>query len=119
MLFLLVVIIAFPFWQLIVSSMLDTNAIISYPPKFWPGGGSLDNYTEVLKMQGGAYLRWMVNSIFVAGSNTVLVVLVASMAGYAFAKRRFPSSKVLFNVVVATRDHSQRDDLDSSFSDRF
>lgn len=34
MLFLLVVIIAFPFWQLIVSSMLDTNAIISYPPKF-------------------------------------------------------------------------------------
>lgn len=54
MLFLLVVIIAFPFWQLIVSSMLDTNAIISYPPKFCPSGGSLDNYTEVLKMQGGA-----------------------------------------------------------------
>ena len=63
MLFLLVVIIAFPFWQLIVSSMLDTNAIISYPPKFWHGAGSLDKYTEVLKMQGGAYLRWMVNSI--------------------------------------------------------
>ena len=58
MLLLLVVIIAFPFWQLIVSSMLDTNAIISYPPKFWPSGGSLSNYTEVLKMQGGAYLRW-------------------------------------------------------------
>ena len=67
MLFLLVVIIAFPFWQLIVSSMLDTNAIISYPPKFWPSGGSLDNYTEVLKMQGGAYLRWMLNSVFGAG----------------------------------------------------
>ena len=43
-LLLLALIILFPFWQLIVSSLLETNAIISYPPKFWPKGGSLDNY---------------------------------------------------------------------------
>lgn len=103
MVILLFVIIAFPFWQLIVSSLLETNAIISYPPKFWPKGGSLDNYIEVLQMQGGAYLRWMFNSIVVAGANTFLVIMVASMAGYAFAKRRFPGAKILFNVVIATQ----------------
>ena len=102
-LLLLALIILFPFWQLIVSSLLETNAIISYPPKFWPKGGSLDNYKEVLTMQGGAYMRWMANSIFVSGANTVLVILVASMAGYAFAKRKFPGSGVLFNIVVATQ----------------
>lgn len=103
MLLFLAVIILFPFWQLIVSSMLDNNAIISYPPKFWPVGGSLDNYGKVLAMQGGAYIRWMMNSILVSGSNTVLVVLVASLAGFAFAKRTFPGSKVLFNIIVATQ----------------
>ena len=34
LLLLLAFIILFPFWQLIVSSLLETNAIISYPPKF-------------------------------------------------------------------------------------
>lgn len=96
-------IILFPFWQLLVSSFLDTSAIISYPPKFWPSGGSLDNYIEIFQMQNGVYWRWMFNSILVAGINTVLVLLLASMAGYAFAKRKFPGSKFLFNLVVATQ----------------
>lgn len=100
---LLAFIILFPFWQLIVASMLDTNAIISYPPKFWPVGGTLDNYKEVLTMQNGAYLRWMLNSILVSGINTGLVILVASMAGFAFAKRKFPGAQILFTVIVATQ----------------
>ena len=73
-LLLLALIILFPFWQLIVSSLLETNAIISYPPKFWPKGGSVNNYIEVLTMQGGAYMRWMVNSLLVSGANTILVI---------------------------------------------
>lgn len=103
MLLLLALIILFPFWQLIVSSLLETNAIISYPPKFWPKGGSLNNYVEVLTMQGGAYMRWMANSLLVSGANTILVILVAAMAGYAFAKRKFPGRSVLLNIVIATQ----------------
>ncbi len=102
-LLLLVLIILFPFWQLIVSSLLETNAIISYPPKFWPKGGSVNNYVEVLTMQGGAYMRWMANSLLVSGANTILVILVAAMAGYAFAKRKFPGRSVLLNIVIATQ----------------
>lgn len=102
-LLLLVVIIAFPFWQLIVASLLDTNAIISYPPKFWPKGGSLKNYVEVIHMQNGAYFRWMFNSILVSGINTFLVLLFASMAGFAFAKRKFPGSKIIFTIIIATQ----------------
>ena len=103
LLLLLAFIILFPFWQLIVSSLLETNAIISYPPKFWPTGGSLDNYLYVFTMQNGVYMRWILNSIIVSGANTVLVLLAASMAGYAFAKRKFPGSKFLFTLVVATQ----------------
>lgn len=99
----LVIIMAFPFWQLIVASLLDTNAIISYPPKFWPEGGSLNNYFKVIEMQNGAYFRWMFNSILVSGINTLLVLLFASMAGFAFAKRKFPGSKVIFTIIIATQ----------------
>lgn len=103
LLVLLAFVILLPFWQLIVSSMLETNAIISYPPKFWPRNGSLDNYITVLSMQDGAYLRWMLNSVFVSGTVTCLVVLVASMAGFAFAKRVFPGRRLILNIVIATQ----------------
>lgn len=93
----------FPFWQLIVSSLLETNAIISYPPKFWPTGGSLVIICMSLPCKMAVYMRWMLNSIIVSGANTVLVLLAASMAGYAFAKRKFPGCKFLFTLVVATQ----------------
>ena len=102
-LLLLAFIILFPFWQLIVSSMMETNQIISYPPKFWPENGSFANYTEIMTMQDGVYLRWMFNSILIAVVNTIMVLLVASMAGYAFAKKNFPGKKILFTIVIATQ----------------
>ena len=45
---------------------------------------------------------WFVNSVLVAGITTALTVVVNLLAGYAFAKLRFPGRSAVFIVVLAT-----------------
>jgi ABC-type glycerol-3-phosphate transport system permease component len=47
-------------------------------------------------------MRWTFNSFFVAASVTVIKVVIDSMAGYAFAKMRFPGREPLFLLVLLT-----------------
>ena len=46
--------------------------------------------------------RWTVNSLLYSLVSVVLVLLFASMAGYAFAKKRFPGREVMFWAFLAT-----------------
>src|SRR4030042_6631700 len=45
--------------------------------------------------------RSFVNSLIITVPSTMLVVLVAAFAGYAFAWMRFPGRNVLFLIMVA------------------
>ena len=46
--------------------------------------------------------RWFRNSIFVAVSVTFLNLLTCSLAGYSFAKFRYPGRNLMFGVVLGT-----------------
>ena len=60
---------------------------------------SLDNYAYVLERQG--IVSAFINSLFIAIPATVIPVLVAAFAGYAFAWMRFPFRNALFLIVIA------------------
>ena len=47
-------------------------------------------------------MRWLVNTVLIAGVITMFHLLFDSMAGYAFAKRRFPGKNVMFWLVLST-----------------
>ena len=47
-------------------------------------------------------LRWLLNSVLAAGLQTLLIVVTAAMAAYAFARLEFPGKRVLFAIVLAT-----------------
>jgi multiple sugar transport system permease protein len=47
-------------------------------------------------------LRWILNSLIVSGSATISNVLFTGMAGYAFARIKFPGRKTLFWVLLCT-----------------
>jgi multiple sugar transport system permease protein len=47
-------------------------------------------------------VRWLLNSVLAAGLQTLLIVVTASMAAYAFARLEFPGKRVLFAIVLAT-----------------
>ena len=47
--------------------------------------------------------RWLLNSFIVATATTVLVLAVDSLAGYAFAKKRFAGRDVMFFMLLSTQ----------------
>ena len=60
---------------------------------------TLDNYQAVLTQNGMA--RSFVNSLIISVPGTILPLLVAGLAAYAFAWMKFPGREVLFTIVVA------------------
>ena len=98
-LILLSIVVLFPIYYMIVSS---------FAPAVEGGGGS---YSLIPKhftwasykffFQFSKYsVRWLVNSLIVAGICTITNVLFASLAGYAFAKIRFKGSSILFYLLL-------------------
>ena len=63
----------------------------------WPF--TLENLTYVLSQ--GLTPRWFLNSAIVAGSMTLLVLASSAMAGYAFARIRFPGRRIIYPLVLA------------------
>ena len=51
-------------------------------------------------VRGGIFLRWMVNTLIYSVTAAAGATLLATMAGYAFAKYDFPGSKALFSVTL-------------------
>lgn len=57
----------------------------------WPGQFSWANFRSVLADQ--PFARWLLNSVVVAAATTVLGVFLATTAGYAFSRFRFPGRR--------------------------
>ncbi|MDT0566122.1 carbohydrate ABC transporter permease [Streptomyces sp. DSM 3412] len=64
-----------------------------------PGQLSLDNYSALLGNSGITQAFW--NTVLISVPTTVLVVVIAALAGYAFAWLDFPGRDPLFLLVVA------------------
>ena len=67
--------------------------VVKVPPTF-----SLDNYREVLKAEGVG--QSFINTLKVTIPATVIPIMIASFAAYAFAWMKFPGKKILFVTVV-------------------
>lgn len=60
---------------------------------------TLRNYTDILA--SSSVFGWMLNSAIVAVGQTVLTLVVASAAGYGFARTNFPGRTILFGLTAA------------------
>ncbi|MEN0021914.1 carbohydrate ABC transporter permease [Microbacterium sp. LWO14-1.2] len=88
----------FPTLWMITSSFKPMSEILQKVPTLWPANPSADAYGEVFRLQPFAQQYW--NSLYIAALVTVGTMLVAAMAGYAFARIRFPGANALFLVVL-------------------
>ncbi|GDY13355.1 sugar ABC transporter permease [Planctomycetota bacterium] len=68
----------------------------------WDGLGrlGLHNFSELFAKH--ALLAWMLNSLFLACTQTVLTVLLACLGGFALAKHRFAGKRILLWIMLAT-----------------
>lgn len=70
------------------------------PPQWIPRQLDFSNYTQVFATT--SFDLYIVNSVIVTTSIVIGQVLFASLAGYAFARLRFPGKEVLFYLILAT-----------------
>jgi multiple sugar transport system permease protein len=89
----------FPFYWGIISSFRTEQAMFAFPPKLFSLDLNVDNYVQLYKrtMLG----RWLFNSVYISLSTMVLVVLFSTMAGYGFAKLRFPGRNIIFFAMLS------------------
>lgn len=89
-----------PFIYLLSPAFRDSVSIFSYPPEWIPKDFYTGNFTFLFEET--KYLRWALNTLIFASCVTVISVIIDSMAGYAFARLRFPGKNVLFIAILAT-----------------
>lgn len=97
---LLTLLFALPLYWLVASSFMGSAEITASSRPLFPRSFRWDNYGYVFVFL--KYWRTFSNSIFTSAATTVLILVTASMAGYAFAKKRFWGAKVLMGLLVAT-----------------
>jgi multiple sugar transport system permease protein len=86
----------FPTWWMVTSSMKPISEIFS--ESLLPSEWTFSTYEQVFRMQPFGQQYW--NSLYIAVIVTAGTMAVAALAGYAFARIRFPGQNVLFVVVL-------------------
>ena len=70
------------------------------PPPIIPSALRLDNYAAVFERVD--FFRFFINSVIVTACVTIGQLITCSMAGYAFARLRFPGKRIIFILFLAS-----------------
>src|SRR5215470_19226203 len=88
------IVVFFPFFWMAVTSLKTAPEIQRVPLQIAPDNWlNFTNYFEVFKRE--PFLRYLLNSAIVASIAAVSSVVVSSLAGFGFAKFRFPGRDAL------------------------
>ena len=97
---LLAIVLMLPFYWAVISSLKQVTEVRQIPLVWWPRVPQWGNYAEVWNVR--FFPTWVWNSIFLTVVATTGTVVSSSMAGYAFARFRFPGKNLLFTITLAT-----------------
>lgn len=89
-----------PFIWMLSTSLKDQQQLFAWPPNWFPNPFVWSNYTEVFsKINFGLY---GLNTLKITAIVTIGRLILCSMAGYAFARMKFPGKNFLFLLTLAT-----------------
>lgn len=87
-----------PVFWMVSASLMSPGEASSFPPSLLPKEPSLQHYEALVDRLHIA--RYFLNSFAIAGAVTLISLLINSMAGFAFAKYRFPGRDRLFRLLL-------------------
>jgi multiple sugar transport system permease protein len=87
-----------PFYWMIVSS-LKANPLLDQ--SLFPTSPTIANYREVFSSANN-FQYALRNSVIVAGTTTIVALLIGVFAAYALARLNFPGKKIVLGAVLAT-----------------
>ena len=93
-------VLIFPFFWLLVTSLETPSEALHFPPVLIPHVLRFANYADAFN--SAPFGRFFINSAVVAVLTVRLNLVFCSLAGYAFARFRFLGRGALFVVIMAT-----------------
>ena len=95
---LAVVILLFPIYWMLTTSLKPNAEVFKYPPTFLPRQPTLEAYGRVLGDK--EYIRYYGNSYLVATMVSLVTVVLGGLAGYGFSRFRMKGGKALLMSVL-------------------
>ena len=83
-----------PLYWMFVTSLTPSALTVKFPPDLLPSSPTLANFRDIVSRPN--FRWWVLNSALMATTITAATLVLASMAGYAFAKLHFTASRPLF-----------------------
>ena len=90
----------FPIYWLFTSSLKNSSDVVKMPPDWFPTSINFSNYVDVFSNQPA--FKWTLNSLIVATVSTVGLVIVSSLAAYAFSKLNFKFKNIIFVIFISS-----------------
>ncbi|MFS0615853.1 carbohydrate ABC transporter permease [Lederbergia ruris] len=85
----------------ITTSFRSQAEVVSSGFRLLPVNWIVDNYVTILENTSTApILRWLMNSIFIATTHTLLVIVVISITGYGYSRLKFKGRDALFFTLL-------------------
>ena len=94
------VIIVIPYIWMLSNSFKTTQETLTDPMHIIPLKPTLDGYIKVLTKS--PFFKWLWNSCFVTGINTLVILFTSSITGYVFARFKFKGRNFLFAMLMFT-----------------
>ena len=98
--FLCVLYFLLPLYWLLVSSTKSNADLFSTFGLWFADFSLIQNLRDTFTLQDGVFSRWILNSLIYSVTSAVGATLLATAAGYAFAKYTFPGGKALFAIIL-------------------
>lgn len=98
------VVMLFPFIWMVSTSFKSTGEVFKLPPRLLPESIRWENYTDLWDPAGRNvnFVRLGWNTLKIATSIAVGQVITSSLAGYAYAKMKFPGRDRIFFIYFAS-----------------
>ena len=94
------IIIVVPYVWMLSNSFKTTMETLTDPMHIIPQDPTMAGYEKVLTKS--PFFKWLWNSCFVTGINTIVILFTSSIVGYIFARFEFKGRNFLFAMLVFT-----------------
>jgi len=97
---IMALVVLFPFYWMIISSLKTLDEYRMSVPTFWPQRIMLTNYLEAFTE--ASLGRLFVNTLYVGVVSTILSLVITVLSAFAFARLEFKGRDVMFGLLLAT-----------------
>ena len=99
-LIIMAIIVLFPFYWMIISSLKSLAEYRMSVPTFWPQKILLSNYVDAFTTANLG--RLFLNTMYVGVVSTILSLIITVLSAFAFARLEFKGRETLFAMLLAT-----------------